>query len=85
MQFKFLLGNIISIYMFMIFVRAILTWFVPYPSNQLHHWLIQVTEPVQAPVRNFLRRLLPTMRLDFSPYLVILVLNGLRNIIYYGF
>ena len=38
-------------------VRAIFSWFEPYPRNQIHRFTFQITEPVIAPVR----RILPPM------------------------
>ena len=59
-------------YMWIIIIRALLSWVNPDPWNPIVQFLIRVTEPVLAPVR----RWLPTWRLgiDFSPLVVILVI-----------
>ena len=59
-------------YMWIIIIRALLSWVNPDPWNPIVQFLIWVTEPVLAPVR----RWLPTWRLgiDFSPLVVILVI-----------
>ena len=59
-------------YMWIIIIRALLSWVNPDPWNPIVQFLIRVTEPVLAPVR----RWLPTWRLgiDLSPLVVILVI-----------
>jgi len=84
MNIRLILVNIITLFNLLLVVRAILSWVVPYPTHHLHFLLIQVTEPVLNPVRNLLRKILPTMRVDFSPLLVILILDGIRNFLVYG-
>jgi len=84
MNIRLILVNIITLFNALIIIRAILTWVVPYPTHQLHFLLIQITEPVLNPVRNLLRKILPAMRVDFSPLLVILILDGIRNVLIYG-
>lgn len=85
MNIKLLLGYAIQAYNFLIIIRALLTWVVAYPTHPYHFLLIQVTEPVLAPVRNLVRRIFPTMRIDFSPLLVILILNRISDFLVYGF
>ncbi len=84
MNIRLLLAYAIQAYNFLIIIRALLTWVVAQPTHPLHFLLIQVTEPVLAPVRNLVRRIFPTMRVDFSPLLVILILNWIRDFIIYG-
>lgn len=38
-------------------IRAIFSWFEPYPRNQIHRFTFDVTEPIVAPVR----RLVPPL------------------------
>jgi YggT family protein len=59
-------------YMWIIIIRALLSWVNPDPWNPIVQFLIRATEPVLAPVR----RWLPTWRwgIDFSPLVVILVI-----------
>jgi YggT family protein len=60
----------------MVIARALLSWVDPTGRNQASAFLIQVTEPILAPVR----RLLPqgTM-IDLSPLIVLLVLSALMR------
>ncbi len=59
-------------YMWIIIIRALISWVNPDPWNPIVQFLHRATEPVLAPIR----RWLPTWRIgiDFSPLVVILVL-----------
>ena len=64
------LASLILDYVFWaVLVRVILSWVAPDPSNPVVRVVIQITEPLMAPVR----RLLPDMGgLDLSPLIVLL-------------
>ena len=55
-------------YMWIIIIRALLSWVNPDPWNPIVRFLYQVTEPVLRPIR----RRLPYTAIDFSPLIVIL-------------
>lgn len=63
-------------YMWVIVIRAVLTWVNPDPYNPIVRALYSITEPVLS----FLRRRLPLMAgsIDFSPIVVILAIYFLR-------
>jgi YggT family protein len=63
---------VLSIYMWVIIARALISWVNPDPYNQIVQFLYRVTEPVLAPVR----RRLPfgRMGVDVSPIIVILAI-----------
>jgi YggT family protein len=67
-----ILDVVLTIYLWIIIFRALISWVNPDPYNQLVRFLYRVTEPVLAPVR----RLLP-MRgfgIDLSPIIVLLII-----------
>jgi len=79
----FVIGNLIAvlakllyyalnIYMWIIIVRALLSWVNPDPYNPIVQFLYRITEPVLS----FVRRKLPlgSFGIDFSPVIVILVI-----------
>ncbi len=68
---------ILTIYMYVIIARAILSWVSPDPYNPIVQMLYKVTEPVLNP----LRRLIPTWRtgLDLSPMIAILIIFFLKR------
>lgn len=60
----------LTIYMWIIIARAVISWVNPDPYNPIVRFLYQATEPVLAPIR----RRLPMMGIDFSPLIVIAVI-----------
>lgn len=64
-----LAGLLLNYLFFAVLVRVILSWVAPDPYNPFTALMIQITEPVMAPVR----RILPPMGgLDLSPLIVLL-------------
>ncbi|NQV17156.1 MAG: YggT family protein [Armatimonadetes bacterium] len=81
---RFLLVQLIDIYMIIIIIRAVLSWFPINPHSsffRIYLFIIQITEPVLGRVREFLSRMIPNMAIDFSPFIIIILLNVLRNFI----
>jgi YggT family protein len=84
----FVLGNFIAavarildvaltIYMWIIVIRAVLSWVNPDPYNPIIRLINQLTEPVLAPIR----RLIPFrgMGIDFSPIIILLLIIFLQS------
>jgi YggT family protein len=84
----FILGNFIaavahiidvalSIYLWIVIIRAALSWVNPDPYNPIVRLLYQLTEPVMAPVR----RLIPLKGagMDFSPIIILLLIVFLQS------
>ena len=63
----------------LIFARAILSWIpgIIDPRGPIAEFLFTVTEPILAPIRS----LMPRMMFDFSPMLAILLLNILGRVV----
>ncbi len=71
-----LLDYVLSIYVWVIIIRALITWVNPDPNNPIVQILYRITEPVLWP----LRRRLPDMGgIDLSPIVVILVIFFLQS------
>lgn len=71
------LVTVVSVYKWVIIVRALISWVSPDPRNPIVRALVVVTEPVLRP----LRRLIPPARtggIDFSPLLAFLPLQFLE-------
>ncbi|MGA7104386.1 MAG: YggT family protein [Candidatus Deferrimicrobiaceae bacterium] len=66
----------LTAYMWIIIIRAVLTWVNPDPYNPIVRALYTITEPVLS----WLRRRFPLMAgsIDFSPLVVIFVIYFLR-------
>ncbi|HDG97384.1 MAG TPA: YggT family protein, partial [Desulfobacterales bacterium] len=71
-----ILNIALSLYMWIIIGRAVISWVNPDPYNPIVRFLHSVTEPVLYPIR---RRLPISMGgLDFSPIIVILAIIFLQ-------
>lgn len=68
---------VLSIYMWIVIARALISWVNPDPYNPVVRFLVRATEPVLRPVQ----RLVPTWKLgiDVSPIIVILVIMFVRR------
>jgi YggT family protein len=70
------LGVVLNIYLWVIIIRALISWVNPDPYNPIVQFLQRVTEPVLRP----LRKLVPTWKLgiDLSPLIAILIIYFLE-------
>jgi len=69
----------LTLYMWIVIIRALLSWVSPDPYNPIVRFLYRVTEPVLRPVR----RLIPmgNIGIDISPVIVIVVIYLLQNFV----
>lgn len=84
MNLRSLIINIIDIYVIIIIVRALLSWFQinQYSSFfRIYLFLIKITEPILSKFRELQLRFFPHSPIDFSPIIALLILNLLRNLI----
>ncbi len=66
------LDIVLTSFKWIVIIRALISWVNPDPYNPIVQFLVRVTEPVLKPIR----KMLPpwkTAGLDFSPFIVILV------------
>jgi len=72
-----ILDTVLTIYMWIIIIRAVLSWVNPDPYNPIVRFINQVTEPVMYRVR----RWIPTrgMGIDFSPIIILLAIVFLQS------
>lgn len=69
------LNLVLTLYLWIVIIRALLTWVNPDPRNPIVRFLHNATEPVLYPVR----RALPFMGgIDLSPLVVIVVIYFLQ-------
>jgi YggT family protein len=75
--FATILDYVLWAYMWVLIVRAVLSWVNPDPYNPIVRALYSITEPVLS----FLRRKFPLMAgsIDFSPMVAILVILFLQR------
>ena len=67
-----ILHYVLTIYMWIIIARAVLSWVNPDPSNPIVRFLYVSTEPVLYRIRRAVP--LPYIGLDFSPIIVFIII-----------
>ena len=82
-----LLDSIITIYLWVIIINAILSWLVAFSvlntQNRFVFALLDATYKMTDPVLNKIRRFIPTFgSIDISPIVLILGLMFLRNLVF---
>ena len=82
-----LLDSIITIYLWIIIINAILSWLVAFnilnTQNRFVFSVLDATYKMTDPALNKIRKFIPTFgSIDVSPIVLILILMFLRNIIF---
>ena len=82
-----LLDSIITIYLWIIIINAILSWLVAFnilnTQNRFVFSVLDATYKMTEPALNKIRRFIPTFgSIDISPVILILLLMFLRNIVF---
>jgi YggT family protein len=73
----YILNIILNIYIWIIIIRALVSWVSPSPYNPIVRFLYAVTEPVLYPIRRYLPVYFGGF--DFSPIVVLLVILFLQQ------
>ena len=82
-----LLDSIITIYLWIIIINALLSWLVAFnvlnTQNRFVFSVLDATYKLTDPALNKIRRFIPTFgSIDISPVILILLLMFLRNVIF---
>ena len=82
-----LLDSIITIYIWIVIINAILSWLVAFnilnTQNRFVFSVLDTTYKLTNPALNQIRRFLPSFgSIDISPVVLILILIFLRNVIF---
>ena len=79
-----LVSSVVQVYMWIVIVRVLVSWISPDPCNPIVQFLRGVTDPVLDGVRRVLPRFFWSTGLDFTPLVLILLLQvvqlGLRSL-----
>lgn len=73
------LDMVLTIYIWIIVIRALISWVNPDPYNPIVQFLYRVTEPVLRPIRRWLP--FRNIGIDFSPIIVIAVIIFLQTFV----
>lgn len=71
----YILDTVLTIYMWIIIISALISWVNPDPYNPIVRFLYSVTDPVLRPIR---RRIGIAMGIDISPMIVILIIMFIK-------
>jgi YggT family protein len=71
------IASLLDIYILIILIRALMSWFMLYYQSKFYYFLVRITEPVLGPIR----RILPRMRVDFSPVIAIILIQIIISIL----
>ena len=67
----------LTLYMWIIIFRAVISWVNPDPYNPIVQFLYRITEPLMAPVRRWLP--FGNIGVDISPIIIILIIIFLQS------
>ena len=67
---------VLTVYMWIIVARALISWVNPDPGNKIVVFLYRVTEPVLNPIRRIIPR--HNLPIDFAPLVVLLIIIFLQ-------
>jgi YggT family protein len=74
----YFISTLFFILQFAIIIRALMSWFNPSPENPIVRFVIEITEPVLAP----LRRIVPRIgMIDITPIVAILLMNVIETVL----
>ena len=74
----YFISTLFFILQFAIIIRALMSWFNPSPENPIVRMVIEITEPVLAP----LRRIVPRIgMIDITPIVAILLMNVIETML----
>ena len=82
-----LLDSIITIYLWIIIINAVLSWLVAFKvlntQNRFVFSILNATYKLTEPALNKIRRFIPMFgSIDISPVILILILMFLRNLVF---
>jgi YggT family protein len=82
-----LLDSVITIYLWVIIINAVLSWLVAFNILNTHNRfvfsILDTTYKLTDPVLNQIRKFIPTFgSIDISPLILILALMFLRNLVF---
>ena len=82
-----LFDNVISLYIWVLIVNAIISWLVAFSvlntSNRFVYSVLEISYKLTEPPLSFIRKYIPSIgSIDISPIILILGLMFLRNVVF---
>lgn len=75
------LSIIISVYMLIVLIYAVMTWIPGLKGSPMYSWLKSLVEPLCGPIRQLLGPIQGSTGIDFSPAVLILILYLIQILI----
>ena len=80
------ISELLEIFTILVLANAILSWFIAGTQNsvvrQLYWWTSRVVDPVLKPIRNALGPMTRNLGIDISPFVLIILLQFLRGMLW---
>ncbi len=77
-----IINFVLTIYIYIIIFRAVISWVNPDPYNAIVQFLHRATEPVLSPIRSWLVRIFKRQfMIDISPIITILAIWFLQSFV----
>ncbi|MBI4530238.1 MAG: YggT family protein [Candidatus Latescibacteria bacterium] len=76
-----IVDNLLWVYMWVIIIRALISWVHPDPYNPIVRFLDSVTDPLLSFIRRLSPRLLWSTGIDFSPLIAIVMIQVIRLVL----
>jgi len=73
-----IINSLLQVYIYIIIIRALVSWFSPNPDNSFWRFLCELTEPPLQKIRDFLPR---NLMIDFSPIILIILISFLQRLL----
>jgi YggT family protein len=72
-----IIGLVLTLYMWLIIARALISWVNPDPYNPVVQFLYKVTEPILFPIRRMMGTF--SIGIDLSPLIVVFIILFLQS------
>ena len=80
-----ILSQLIRLYSLIVFVNVILSWFIHTSHNmtvrRIYWTTSQLVDPVLDPIRHVMRPITQNIRLDFSPFVLLILLEQISQML----
>lgn len=67
----------LNLYVLLIIIRALMSWFVQDFRNKIYLFLVRITEPMLGPIR----KIMPRLGVDLSPVVAIILIQIIITIL----
>ncbi len=76
-----IVSQLLNLLVLAIFLRAILSWFMQVGRDPITRFLVDITEPLLAPIRRLISNLIPGVGIDLSPIIAIVLIQVLAGMV----